>query len=70
MRVSNFLLWQAAYAELWVTETLWPDFGETELRQALAGFAERERKFGKVGSAGRPAGGGVGHRIARALRTG
>src|SRR5581483_7040618 len=55
MRVSNFLLWQAAYAELWVTETLWPDFGETELRQALADFAERERKFGRVGSGGRPA---------------
>jgi undecaprenyl diphosphate synthase len=70
MRVSNFLLWQAAYAELWVTQTLWPDFGETELRQALADFAERERKFGRVGPAGPPARRGVGHRIARALRTG
>jgi undecaprenyl diphosphate synthase len=50
MRVSNFLLWQAAYAELWVTDTLWPDFGEDELRTALAAFAERERKFGSVGS--------------------
>jgi undecaprenyl diphosphate synthase len=70
MRVSNFLLWQAAYAELWVTDTLWPDFGEAELRQALADFAERERKFGKVGSPGGPARRGVGHRIARALRTG
>ena len=50
MRVSNFLLWQAAYAELWVTDTLWPDFGEAELRTALAAFAERERKFGSVGS--------------------
>jgi undecaprenyl diphosphate synthase len=50
MRVSNFLLWQAAYAELWVTDTLWPDFGEVELRTALAAFAERERKFGSVGS--------------------
>jgi len=49
MRVSNFLLWQAAYAELWVTDTLWPDFGATELRDALAAFAERERKFGRVG---------------------
>lgn len=50
MRVSNFLLWQAAYAELWVTDTLWPDFGEADLRKALAAFAERERKFGSVGS--------------------
>ncbi len=63
MRVSNFLLWQAAYAELWVTETLWPDFGEAELRQALAAFAERERKFGKVG-AGKPGA------LRRVLRTG
>jgi undecaprenyl diphosphate synthase len=49
MRVSNFLLWQAAYAELYVTETLWPEFGEEDLRAALSAFAERERKFGKVG---------------------
>jgi len=70
MRVSNFLLWQIAYSEIWVTETLWPDFGETELRQALADFAERERKFGRVGSGGRPARSGPAHRIARALRTG
>ena len=48
MRTSNFLLWQAAYAELYVTETLWPDFGEDELRGAIAAFAERERKFGSV----------------------
>ena len=68
MRVSNFLLWQAAYAELWVTETFWPDFGEAELRTALAEFAERERKFGRVGSGGVKR--GPAHRIARALRTG
>jgi undecaprenyl diphosphate synthase len=67
MRVSNFLLWQAAYAELWVTETLWPDFGETELRQALADFEARERKFGKVGA--KPARGAA-HRLGRVLRTG
>ena len=48
MRVSNFLLWQAAYAELYVTQTLWPDFGEEELRAALLAFAERDRKFGAV----------------------
>jgi len=70
MRVSNFLLWQAAYAELWVTETLWPDFGETQLREALGDFAERERKFGKVGSGGVRVKRGPAHRIARALRTG
>jgi undecaprenyl diphosphate synthase len=63
MRVSNFLLWQAAYAELWVTDTLWPDFGETELRQALAAFAERERKFGRVGGSQVPS--GQGHGIAQ-----
>lgn len=48
MRTSNFLLWQAAYAELFVTETLWPDFDEAELRRAVAAFAERERRFGAV----------------------
>ena len=48
MRVSNFLLWQAAYAELYVTQTLWPDFGEEELRAALLAFAGRDRKFGAV----------------------
>jgi undecaprenyl diphosphate synthase len=47
-RVSNFLLWQAAYAELWVTDTLWPDFGGDELRRAIADFGARERKFGAV----------------------
>jgi undecaprenyl diphosphate synthase len=51
MRVSNFLLWQAAYAELYVTDTLWPDFGAAELEGALADFAARERKFGLVGPA-------------------
>ena len=48
MRVSNFLLWQAAYAELYVTDTLWPDFGETSLNEALHAFSRRERKFGAV----------------------
>ncbi|GAC1343926.1 MAG: isoprenyl transferase [Candidatus Dormibacteria bacterium] len=52
MRVSNFLLWQAAYSELHVTETLWPDFGAPELEAALADFAARERKFGAVEPAG------------------
>ncbi len=45
-RVSNFLLWQIAYAELYVTEALWPDFGKEHLRAALDDFAARERRFG------------------------
>ncbi|MBV8529547.1 MAG: di-trans,poly-cis-decaprenylcistransferase [Candidatus Dormibacteraeota bacterium] len=48
MRVSNFLLWQSAYAELYVTDTLWPDFGETSINEALHAFSRRERKFGAV----------------------
>ncbi|MFN2451343.1 MAG: isoprenyl transferase [Candidatus Dormibacteria bacterium] len=52
MRVSNFLLWQAAYAELHVTDTLWPDFGARDLEAALADFAARERKFGAVDPVG------------------
>jgi undecaprenyl diphosphate synthase len=46
MRVSNFLIWQGAYAELYVTPTFWPDFNETELQQALDHYAARERRFG------------------------
>lgn len=46
MRVSNFLLWQLAYTEMWFTETLWPDLDETTLQQALDDFASRERRFG------------------------
>ncbi len=46
MRVSNFLLWQISYAELWVTEKCWPDFDRTELHAALRAFGERERRFG------------------------
>lgn len=46
MRVSNFLLWQMSYAELWVTERLWPDFDEDELYAALRSFATRRRRFG------------------------
>ncbi len=45
-RLSNFLLWQAAYAELLFVETLWPDFGESELIKALEDFSMRERRFG------------------------
>ncbi len=46
LRISNFLLWQLAYAELVFTETLWPDFGADELRAALETFAQRRRRFG------------------------
>jgi len=46
LRLSNFMLWQLAYAELVFTDTLWPDFGEAELRQALADYASRRRRFG------------------------
>lgn len=46
MRVSNFLLWQISYAELWVTDKCWPDFDTDTLRQALDDFARRERRFG------------------------
>jgi trans,polycis-decaprenyl diphosphate synthase len=45
-RASNFLLWQAAYAEIHMTDCLWPDFGPAQLREALADFAQRERRFG------------------------
>jgi undecaprenyl diphosphate synthase len=48
MRVSNFLLWQIAYTELWVTPTLWPDFGGRDLCMAVADFQRRDRRFGRV----------------------
>ncbi len=48
MRVSNFLLWQIAYTELWVTSTLWPDFGARELHLAIGHFQQRNRRFGRV----------------------
>jgi len=47
-RLSNFLIWQAAYAEYYTTPTYWPDFDETELDKALAEYARRERRFGRV----------------------
>ncbi|WP_282166888.1 isoprenyl transferase [Shewanella japonica] len=49
-RISNFILWQAAYAELVFTETLWPDFNEQAFKDALAVFASRQRRFGLTGS--------------------
>ena len=47
-RISNFLLWQAAYAELYFTDALWPDFDEAELDTAVAAFGARERRFGRT----------------------
>ena len=49
IRISNFLLWQAAYAELWFTETLWPDFDQQVFSEAIAAFVNRERRFGCTG---------------------
>jgi undecaprenyl diphosphate synthase len=48
-RVSNFLLWQMAYAELYFTDTLWPDFNQVSLQHAIDDFARRERRFGRTG---------------------
>ena len=48
LRISNFLLWQAAYAELYFTDVLWPDFGENELNAAIENFYSRKRRFGGV----------------------
>jgi undecaprenyl diphosphate synthase len=50
MRVSNFLLWQIAYAEIWVTEALWPDFRARHLLEALADYQKRDRRYGAVSS--------------------
>jgi undecaprenyl diphosphate synthase len=48
MRLSNFLLWECAYSELWVTPTLWPDFGPSDLLAAIRSYQSRERRFGGV----------------------
>ena len=48
MRISNFLLWQMAYTELYVTDTLWPDFGKEDLYKAIINYQSRERRFGKT----------------------
>jgi undecaprenyl diphosphate synthase len=49
MRISNFLLWQIAYAEIFVTDTLWPDFSREELIEILKDFQTRDRRYGRVG---------------------
>lgn len=48
MRISNFLLWQIAYTELYITKTLWPDFRKEDLYEAICAYQKRERRFGKV----------------------
>jgi len=48
MRISNFLIWQAAYAEWYITPTLWPDFNKEELIKAIISYGQRDRRFGKV----------------------
>ena len=54
MRVSNFLLWQIAYAELYVTDTFWPDFKRTDLLKAIVDFQKRERRFGGLSNVDAP----------------
>jgi undecaprenyl diphosphate synthase len=55
MRLSNFLLWQLAYTEIWVTETLWPDFSTVDLLQAILDFQRRERRYGGLSAEDRRA---------------
>ncbi|VAH81957.1 unnamed protein product [Triticum turgidum subsp. durum] len=50
LRLSNFLLWQSAYSELFFTDTLWPDFGEADYLEALCSFQSRDRRFGRRNS--------------------
>jgi undecaprenyl diphosphate synthase len=57
-RISNFLLWQSAYAELYFCDTLWPDFGEAGMQAALDDYASRQRRFGKTGEQVEPAAAG------------
>jgi undecaprenyl diphosphate synthase len=49
-RLSNFLLWQVSYAEIYFTDVMWPDFRKNEFLQAIADFQSRERRFGKTGA--------------------
>ena len=51
MRVSNFLLWQIAYAEIWVTDTFWPDFRCRHLLEAILAYQKRDRRYGGIASA-------------------
>ena len=50
LRISNYLLWQIAYSELYFCDTFWPDFGEKELQEAIVSYQQRQRRFGKTGA--------------------
>jgi undecaprenyl diphosphate synthase len=52
-RISNFLLWQISYSEIFITPTLWPDFGKNEYLAAIRDYQKRDRRFGDIGTAGR-----------------
>jgi undecaprenyl diphosphate synthase len=66
MRLSNFLLWQLAYAEIYVTPTLWPDFRGAQLLEAIEEYQKRERRYGGLGKApGNGAGGAIHSHSAR-----
>jgi len=52
LRISNFCLWQSAYAELWFTERFWPDFADRDFAEAVQAFQKRERRFGAAGEGG------------------
>jgi undecaprenyl diphosphate synthase len=62
MRISNFLLWQIAYAEIWVTPTLWPDFRKKELFSAIRDYQKRDRRYGGVSEESLPTAGAPGRR--------
>ena len=53
MRISNFLLWQVSYAEIWVTQKCWPEFDEATLHEAMGAYAARRRRFGGLNGWGR-----------------
>lgn len=53
LRISNFLLWQIAYSEIWVTDTLWPDFRNSDLFEAIIDFQKRDRRYGGIAAAAR-----------------
>jgi undecaprenyl diphosphate synthase len=61
LRISNFLLWQIAYSEIWVTPTAWPDFRREHLYQAIRDYLRRERRFGRV----KPPRGALGRLVAQ-----
>jgi len=50
MRMSNFLIWQSAYSEWYITPTYWPDFNKEELRKAIIEYGQRDRRYGKISS--------------------